>query len=248
MKQPFIAFTLVLLTTIIFPRYLFADTFTVYTEPLAPLHYEQDKEITGIATDIVREIFRVAGHQAQIKIFPWKRAYKRVQQKPSTFIFTLNRTEKREQLFKWIGPILHKRTYLYAFKDRDDIQLESLDDAKKYMTAVILGHSLTTALEDGGFEEGVNIVKIANKSIQVKVFAKKRCDLITGNEYTILPALHSVGLSIEDVKPVLHISSGDYYIGAHPDTHQQIIHQLQQAADTVTGSGFVERTVNSYME
>ena len=225
----------------------YGDSFVVFTEPLAPVHYEENGTIVGIATEIVEEIFKLAGHHPEIRMYPWKRAYHLVQKEKNQFIYTLNRTEKREQLFKWIGPILPKRTYLYKMRDRDDIDLTRLEDAKAYMTAVILGHSLTTELEEKGFEEGKNIVKVPNKTIQTKLFINKRSDLITGNEYTIYRALQSVKLSMKDVKPALFISESSYYLGAHPDTDPSLISRLQRASETLNEAGFATPIIDKYM-
>lgn len=221
--------------------------FTVYTEPLAPVHYEENGIITGIATEIVKEIFRHAGYHPEIEMYPWKRAYYLVQKQKNRFIYTLNRTPHRETLFQWIGPILTKRTYLYKLKGRDDIKLSSLEDAKKYVTAVILGHSLTTELEELGFKENDTIVKTPNKSIQTNFFLSNRCDLITGNEYTIYQALRSANLSMSDVEPALFISASSYYLGAHPDTDPGIVERLQKASEDLKQSNFAEKIINKYM-
>lgn len=224
-----------------------ARKFTVYTEPLPPVHFEENGIITGIATEIVEKIFRQAGYHPQIEMYPWKRAYYLVQKQKNQFIYTLNRTPSRETLFRWIGPILTKRTYLYKLKGRDDIKLSSLEDAKKYVTAVILGHSLTTELEELGFKEDDNIIKTPNKSIQTNVFLNNRCDLITGNEYTIYRALRSADLSMSDVEPALFISASSYFLGAHPDTDPDIVEQLQKTSEDLKQSNFAEKIIAKYM-
>lgn len=229
------------------PLWAIALELTVYTEPLPPVHYEEDGQIVGIATELIEEIFRLAGYKPRIEIYPWKRSYHLVQKQKNQFIYTLNRTSNRESLFKWIGPILTKRTYLYKFRGREDIKLKNLADAKQYVTAVILGHSLTTTMEELGFEENINIVKTPNKSIQTKVFLNKRCDLITGNEYTIHRALKSVDLKMSDVEPALFISESGYYLGAHPKTDPDIVERLQSGSDQLQQSNFSQRIIEKYM-
>lgn len=235
------------LSVTIVPGTVISQEFTVYTEPLAPVHFEENGQAVGIATEIVEELFRIAGYQPQIKMYPWKRSYYLVQKEKNQFIYTLNRTPKRETLFRWIGPILNKRTYLYKRRGRDDIKLTSIEDAQNFITAVILGHSLTTELEELGFEEGKHIIKAPNKSIQTKVFVNGRSDLITGNEYTIYRALKSVNLSMDDVEPALFISESGYYLGAHPDTDTRIVDTLQKASETLRESHFADKVIKKYM-
>lgn len=224
-----------------------AQDLTIYTEPLAPVHFEQEGHIIGIATDIVKEIVRLAGYTAHFEIYPWNRAYYLVQKNPESFIYTLNRTRKREKLFKWIGPILHKKTYLYKLRERNDIQLNNFDDAKKYTTAVLLGHSLTLRLKDLGFQEGNQIIVTSNKTIQTKVFLEKRCDLITGNEYTIYRAMQAAGLTMEAVEPALLLGSSSYYLGANLHTPDTVIIQLQKASQSLFGSQFTKDVIREYM-
>lgn len=233
---------------ILIPPASSAVNLTVYTEPLPPVHHEKDGQIVGIATEIVEELFRLAGYHPQIEIYPWKRSYHLVQKQKNHFIYTLNRTPDREKLFKWIGPILTKRTFLYKLRGRDDIKLKTLEDAKNYVTAVILGHSLTTTMEGLGFKENINIVKTPNKSIQTNVFLNGRSDLITGNEYTIYRALQSANLKMSDVEPALFISSGGYYLGAHPETDPDIVKRLQEASKTLSQSDFPQQIIEKYMD
>lgn len=224
-----------------------SKSYTVYTENLAPVHFEVEGEIKGIATEIVEAIFAEAGLEPSIEIFPWNRAYQLALAKDDSFIYTINRTPARELLFKWVGPILAKNTHLYKLKSRKDIQINSYDDAKKYTTAVILGHSLTTNLMERGFVEGRDLVVTPEKSVQIKVFLKGRSDLITGNQYTIFKSLQSAGYSMNDVVPVLLISSKGYYLGANKNTADDIIQRLSQANSKLQATTVVEEIVEKYM-
>lgn len=225
-----------------------AETYQVLTEPLAPVHYEEDGKVVGIATEIVEAIFAEAGVRPVISVYPWKRSYHKALQEKDTFIYTINRTEKRESLFKWIGPILSKETYLYKLKSRKDIQVRSIEDVRQYTTAVILGHSLTTKLEERGFIEGKELVTTPNKKVQIKVFLKGRSDLVTGNQYTIYTSLKSQGYSLKDVEPVLLISSKGYYLGANKETGDALVERLRLANEKIQASGLVAQVVEKYMQ
>ncbi len=219
----------------------------MFTEPLAPVHFEKNGEVHGIATEVVRAIFKEAGIKPEIEVYPWNRAYQNTLTNDNSLIYTINRTQKREPLFKWIGPILAKKTYLYKLKSRTDIKVESYDDAQKYTTAVILGHSLTTRLIAKGFQEGKELIVTPGKNVQIKVFLKGRSDLITGNQYTIHQSLKSEGYSMEKVEPALFISSKGYYLGANINTDDEIVERLRRANSKVQASGLVEKIVDKYM-
>ncbi|MEE4242671.1 MAG: ABC transporter substrate-binding protein [Desulfopila sp.] len=224
-----------------------AEKLQVFTEPLAPLHYEIDSEIEGLATELVRLIFLEAGLEPAFEMYPWKRAYRKALATDNSFIYTINRTEEREPLFKWIGPILPKHVHLYRLKNRNDIEIATLEDAKKYTTSVILGHSLTQWLRAQGFRDGKELFVTPNKEVQIRFFLEGRCDLITGNEYTIYASLQGEGRTLEDVVPAVFISSGEYYIGANPSVSDEIVEKLQTANERIQQSGAVEKLVRKYL-
>ncbi len=121
------------------------------------------------------------------------------------------------------------------------------EDAKKYTTAVILGHSLTTRLENKGFREGIELLTTPDKTLQIKVFLRGRSDLITGNQYTIHESLRQEGYSIADVEPALFISSKGYYLGANINTENAIVERLRQANEKIQASGIVKKIIDKYM-
>ncbi len=225
-----------------------AEKAVLYTEPLAPLHYEENGKVVGIATEIVKAIFTQAGFTTHIEIYPWKRTYRHVLADEEGFVYTINRTERREQLFKWIGPILDKKVFLYRLKHRYDVDASTLKEAKGYTTAVILGHSLTTMLKDKGFREGKELIITPNKKVQMKLFLAGRCDLITGNQYTIYQALKAEGHSLKDVEPAVFISANNYYIGANPGVDDQVITRLLEANSSVQQSGIIDDIIKKYID
>ncbi len=245
MREKLIVF---IFLTMLWPVLCSAKEYKIFTEPLEPVHYEEDGKIKGIATEIVAAIFAEADLPSHIAVYPWKRAYQMALEEKASFIYTINRTEKREKLFKWIGPILSKETNLYKLKSREDINIISFEDAKNYTTAVILGHSLTTRLVELGFREGKELITTPDKKVQIKVFLNNRSDLITGNQYTIYRSLKAEGYSLHDVEPALHITSRGYYLGANLETDDKIIERLRLANERVQVSGRVQEIVAKYMQ
>ncbi len=225
-----------------------AKQYTVLTEQLAPVHFEENGEVKGIATEIVQAIFKEANLEPKIEVYPWKRAYSMALKEKNTFIYTINRTEKREDLFKWIGPILPKETNLYKLKSRTDIQIKSIDDVKNYTTAVILGHSLTAKLLSHGFIEGKELITTIGKKQQVKLFLKGNADLITGNQYTIYNSLKAVGVSMSEIEPVFLITRQGYYLGANKNTDDTVINQLEQANEKIQNSDLISELIQKYIQ
>ena len=228
--------------------YASGDNPVVFTEELAPVHYTENGRFVGIASDIVRSIFHEAGLQPDIRSFPWKRTYLNVLRTPGSFVYTINRTPDRENLFRWIGPILHKRTYLYRLAGRNDIKVAGTTDLDKYTTVVILGYALTKKLEDLGLLPGRELIVTRNKKEQMRVFLKGRGDLITGNEFTMARALADTGHSMNDVVPVLLMNEKGYYLAANLDTDRELVERLRLANTKIQQRGVVQRAITRYMQ
>lgn len=220
----------------------------VFTEELAPVHYTDNGEIVGIATDIVRSIFNEVGLRPLILSYPWKRTYVNVQHTPGSFVYTINRTPDREKLFQWIGPILHKRTYLYRLAFRNDIKVASPADLKNYTTVVILGYALTEKLKGMGLSPTRELIVTRNKQEQMRVFLKGRVDLITGNEFTMARALAETGHCLDEVVPVMLMNEKGYYLAANKDTDPELVERLRLANTKIQQMGVVQQSIARYME
>ena len=81
-------------------------------------------EITGISTEIVREIFKRNKLDYSISLLPWNRAYSMAAETPNLGVFSTTRTPEREPLFKWVSPLTSNNWVFLSKKDRN-IQLKS---------------------------------------------------------------------------------------------------------------------------
>ncbi len=246
-SRPFLFFVFLLVCCLSWGTARGADPgYTVYTEELEPVHFSKEGKIVGIATEIVQAIFKEAGYRITLESYPWKRSYSYCLHNDNSFIFTINRTPEREQLFQWIGPILPKRTWLYRLKSRDDIEVTDIGDLKKYTTTVILGYALTRSLEEAGLRPDKELIVKTNKKEQIRVFLKGHADLITGNEFTLPRALEGTGFTIHDMVPVLLMNEKGYYLAANPQVPAEIVDRLRKANDKVQASGLVQKVIDRY--
>jgi len=223
------------------------EEYIAYTEPLPPVHYLENGQVVGIATEVVAAVFEKAGFGVRFRIHPWTKSYQLVQQDSRGFIFTINRTPERENLFYWIGPILSKRTSLYRLRKRQDVQVERPEDLKRYKIAVILGHSLTRWLEQQGLRPGKELVVTPNKDVEMGVFLDGKADLITGNQYTMYRALQQRGLDMETVEEAFFVNAKGYYLAANLAVPPSVIARLIAANIEVQQSGLPERLIRKYL-
>ena len=106
-----------------------AQRLTLLTEELPPLNFTDQGALTGLSVDVVHEIQSRVGNTDPIEVVPWARGYKDIQEMPNTVLFSTTRTEDRERLFQWVGP-LARWEYVFYKKRGSSITLDTLDAAR----------------------------------------------------------------------------------------------------------------------
>lgn len=113
---------------------IYAVNIKFYCDEAPPYNYSEENKITGIAVDWLEEMFEITGNKYKtedIKLVPWARGYNLLLNKPNTCMFSVARTDERENKFLWVGPISEVTIVLLAKKEHN-IKINNNDDLKKY--------------------------------------------------------------------------------------------------------------------
>ena len=85
------------------------------TEEYPPYNMSDGQgRVTGVATDIVRALLEGAGIEYEIAVYPWARAIAMARTQVNTCVFSMSRTPEREELYRWIGPLVTNDWTLFA--------------------------------------------------------------------------------------------------------------------------------------
>lgn len=109
----------------------------IFTCEEPPTNFMQDGKVTGIMTDIVTELLKRTQTDGKIKLLPWARAYKTALEEENVVLFTAGKTEQREHLFHWVGPVFLKRWVVFAKRD-SRYTIKNLEDMKSVKKIVVL--------------------------------------------------------------------------------------------------------------
>lgn len=114
-----------------------AQTIRAVTES-TPWTYLRDGKAAGSATEIVEMTLKRAGlDDHKVSVYPWARSYDLALHEPNVLIFMIARTPAREPLFKWAGEFMKMEYHLFKLKEREDVTVKSLDDARRYTIGVM---------------------------------------------------------------------------------------------------------------
>ncbi len=146
------------------------------TEEYPPVTFMKDGKVTGFVTDIVREIIARQGIPDHIRLTSWDEAYNVALSNPNVVLFSTERTEKRENLFQWVGPVGKNSAIFYA-KKGSGIRINSLDEAQKMAAIATTTNWFTEQyLKDKGFTNLVSsplpitsVKQLMNGEVQISI-------------------------------------------------------------------------------
>lgn len=103
----------------------------------SPYSYLRGGRVAGAATEVVEASLREAGFaDYRVALYPWARAYDMALHRPNVLIYLIARTPAREGLFKWVGEFMPMEYHFYKLRERADVALRTLDDARRYTIGV----------------------------------------------------------------------------------------------------------------
>lgn len=213
---------------------LAAEPLQLYTEEYPPLNFSQAGKPAGLGVEVVEEILRRTGQQASIEVVPWARGYQATLSQPNTGLFVAMRTEEREQLFKWVGPIIVGVTSFYALKG-SGLTIASLEDARKVGTIAVprQWYSYQT-LEAKGLP---NLYGVIGPKQMMTMLRHRRVPVVVADNVTLESLLALGELKPEDVEPLHSFLRSYAYIAFSPSTDDALIAQWQATLDAMKADG-----------
>ena len=218
--------------------------FQIFTEDYPPLTFEENGQITGFGTEVVREILTRLDIPDNIRMSSWENGYHLCLINPNFVLFTMKRTPLREKLFNWIGPIGTNRTIFYA-KKGSKIKINSMEDAKKVgKIATCSAWFSEQDLKDAGF---TNLVSSPDPTKNVRQLFEGEVDLSIFTDITIPEIAKQAGYSIDDLEPVYTVSTGDFYIAISMGTPENIIDEWQQVFYEIYDDGTLGKLYQKWL-
>jgi diguanylate cyclase (GGDEF)-like protein/PAS domain S-box-containing protein len=210
-----------------------AENFKIYTEEYPPYNYTENGKITGISTEIVREILHRIQHPDSIEVSPWSKAYRLIREEDYNALYSTTRAPFRENLFKWVGPLVPNNTVLFA-RTSDNISINSIDDARAVgQIGVYKDDYGELLLKQKGF---TNLRAAPDNITNLKKLVDGEIDLWIINELTGNQMAREEGLA-KQIKKVFDVKKEFMYIAFSKSTPDDTIAKWQQALDEIKADG-----------
>ncbi len=210
-------------------------TMQIYTENYPPLSFmNQYGEISGLGSELVYEIMQRNNIFVDIKVTSWSNAYELALHNPNFCLFTMERTEIRENLFQWVGPIATNSTYFYV-KAGSGIVINSLEDARN-LNAIGTVNSWYSdqILRDLGF---TNLVSDPDPFVMTIKLMQEEVDAFVISSMVFPDILLKEGYDYNDVHPAYTLIATDTYISFSKNTPVSTVDVWQSTLDAMKQDG-----------
>ncbi len=216
----------------------------IITEEFPPFNYAgPDGKATGQATDVVNAILARLNQKAKIEILPWDEGYNAALAGPDVALFSTGRTDEREHLFKWIGPIASYDYVLYA-RNGSGLTINSLEAAKKAgMIGVVKDDARDQFLQENKF---TNILTCENDGECLRNLVTKKTDLWLGSSANSASFAKEEGIDTTSFVAVYPVRTVNVYIAFSNDTSDSVIARWQNALDAMKRDGTFDTIRQKY--
>ncbi len=223
----------------------------VMTENYPPYNFMEDGKLQGICVEVLLEIFKRTGARQtvnDIELLPWARGYRNLQHQKNSCLFGMARTPKRENLFKWAGPITDGRAVLIALNS-SDLSIKTFDDVNKYRVGVVKDDMGEQCLIKAGIKKAnldYSYGENAAKEIIVKLNSKI-VDMWLFDEISARWMLKKYGFDSKLYKTVYVVSKVQVYYAFHKDVSDKLINRFQAVLDDLIKEGVYQKIVSRYL-
>src|SRR5512139_2371520 len=212
----------------------------ILTAENPPLNFRRDGEITGLATEVVRELARRTGTAGEITLVAWPKGYQAALSsgRPDIALYSTVMTAERKPLFQWVGPLVVQDTNLYALKG-SKLAIANLDQARKIgKIATVSKYYSEQVLRAEGF---ANTQSYPDRKTTVRELLDGTVQAVASSNTEMPAALQKTGASMDDVKNVFTLSTDLVYIAFSKRTPPELVARWQDALDEMKRDGSFAR-------
>jgi polar amino acid transport system substrate-binding protein len=222
------------------------------TEGYYPYTFVEEGIPKGISVDILQYISSQYGIEIPDEQFifnSWEDVYNTTLTKNGTAISIIARSDERENLFKWAGPIDKTPVVLFCLQESaDTLKNTSPSDMK---IGTIIDDIAATALINAG---GRDIVYSTEPSEQIRMLETGEIDAWAYASMPGLQRINQYALNPSSIVPIQILDTYDFYIAFNVNTSDHLVQSFQEQLDLIrtekdkTGVSTYEKILYQYLQ
>lgn len=187
--------TLLILTfcmTLLFSAFSAGRKLLVIGEELPPMEFLDGGKVTGFDIDVITAVFKKMNIDFEVKLIPWERCWKMVENGEADAVLTTSRKKEREPFLFYPEEDLWKSEFVFFVeKSKKKTSFSGYKDAVGLNIGIVKGNSYNTEFweykfkTDEAYNLEMNLTKLANGRIDL-VPADKIAGLYTAKKFKLL--------------------------------------------------------------
>lgn len=211
-----------------------AQPLHILTTEVPPLAFVKDGKLQGYCVEIVEHIQRRLGERGGIAVLPWARAYHKAQVEPNTMLVCPKRSNERERMFQWVGPLLTSRTGIYV-KAGSHAKIASLAEAKSLPSILVVRASYSYQnLAGAGLR---NLHEVNDAASILRMLMADRAPAMMMERQELDAVLKEAGIARREVNAIYEMQSPSSNLAFSLDVPAQTVRQWQAAFDAMKKDG-----------
>jgi polar amino acid transport system substrate-binding protein len=246
-----------------------ADVIHVVDSDYPPFTYLKDQKPAGFSIEVLEEMAKRASVELKIEYFPFRRAVSMSTTEKNALITSMSRNEERNKQYQWVGPVYTATINLYRLKDRPELQITALEQAKGKTIGTGAGFKIIDDLVKVGIDRK-SIEDVSPESLNIGKLFKRRIDYVALNDWVFSFLLAQEGKTYAQVEKVMALDgkagqlyskqtatggvsdgkdddSAAYY-AIQKDTDPAVVKRLQAALDAMRTDGAYDKILQQYFK
>lgn len=222
----------------------------ILTEVYPPYNMQVNGKLEGISVEILDAMLdhmNLDQKSSDVVLTNWSRAYSMALKKKGYMVFSTTRTVQRENLFKWVGPIIQTRIGIMAKKNKH-IRIAEASELNQYRIGTVLKDIGELLIIEAGVDKK-NVHSISGENSIELSFKKMDNDRIDMFSYDLVVAKYQAkekGFNLEDYEDVYTLKEAELYFAFNKATSDETITLWQSALETIKNNGLYEKILNKY--
>jgi len=206
------------------------------THELPPLNYRDGASITGLCTELVRELQRRSAISGEIELLPWARAVATTANTPNVALFFTTRTAEREVQYQWIGPLVNVSSSVYT-RMGSRLRIERIGDLAAVRQVIVhRGSFLETALRRLGLQK-LTLANTPEDALRLLLMQDLDDAVMVLTDPIVPVASKKLRVPPDALKPALVVHKGQGYLALSKGTAPDTAATLQRELDAMKRDG-----------
>ncbi|WP_348983340.1 substrate-binding periplasmic protein [Vibrio sinaloensis] len=222
----------------------------LYTQDFPPLQFTLEGEPRGYVVDYVKKAIERANESVPMKVegvhfAPWKRALKTVREKENTLLFSISRTQARENDYLWVAKVSPYKVGLFKLNGRNKIAITDIKHLSHSRVSAPPGSSFQQLFQRYNF---ISVIPVSESKEAIRLLHSQRIDYAPMVEASAYYRLKEYGYNPEEFVKVTDIAElcDDLWLVTSKSTAPEVVKALQRSFDDLEQMSYLEHLIQTY--